>query len=976
MVTKKYRMSKKASIKKTLSLAAVILCVAAIRTNAQIIISSDIFESVSYKLEAQVVDSLSNEPIPFASVYLMPKKDSLITNFSLTDTLGNVMLNEITRGDYDLHVEFLGYKPYLKSIYMRDDRNLRTIKLQPDLERINAAKVSAVGEAIEFKQDTIIYNASSFRSLAGDNLSDLLKKMPGIEVGEDGNVSVNGKSVSKITVNGKTFFMGDNKAALDNIPATFVNKVKVTEKDDDKAEFTGIKTGEKETEMDVELKDEYKEGFFGNLKLAGGSSMKGKNDSEFIADKPFLLDASTMISAYGEKNQLTTIANARNVQSDDDVYMISYGSAEDNLNLGFDGIRSSWSAGSNLNTEAIKGMDTNVSLMFSHDNVDKKSRSDRTTFMEEGGNLMDEQVTAGGGSLDNLNLKFSLENQNDDKYTLEFAPRLSYKKLNESSNTTSRSSTGDAEKNRSESFNSSSMEQYNTGGWLDLGITDLGKEGRTIYFYNDFTAQSTLGNARDVSSVWYAGSTAPVEKNILYDKDNRYYNIFSTLDYVEPVGEDWELNAKFELDYRARKNHSDAFNADGSANDYYSSVIDNKYTVLQSELLAQYSKNDFTLHFGASLQFIENRNYARSYGLDTRTGEGDWQKNIAPYLRLKWTKNKINYMISASRYSSQPTPASITPSFNLINPTRLTLGNIYLKPSFENSLMADIRGTVGATRFSLYSYSTFTKNAQVSAVWFDPNSIRHSISVNSSKPQYQIVFNGDLTIPLNKEKTLSLRYAPYYSISHSTAYQSGGILDGIDINRFEYSKFMDSFWGDESGNRFYSGESGFKESISNQTILQNNLYLNLNFERFSMQTTLSTTNRKSEYSLDPKANTSTWNSRIYLRPEYTTKSDITLSMTASYNILRGYGSGYDRNYMEMDLKLQKSFKAFSLALIGIDLFNSAGSSLGRSVGDNYVQNSYELIMGRRVLLQFTWNFGKMSAAKAGSAQNAQMNMIW
>ncbi len=960
-----------------LFISAIILSAAnLLNASAQLVISADLFESVSYKIEAQVLDSLNNEPVPFASVYLMPKKDSMITNFSLSDISGNVVLNEVTRGDYNLHVECLGYEPYIKDMYIQADRNLGTIRLQTDVKSIDAATISSVGKAMEFKQDTIIYNASSFHSLAGDNLSDLLKKMPGIEVGEDGNVKVNGKSVSKISVNGKTFFMGDNKAALDNIPATFVNKVKVTEKDNDKAEFTGIKTGDKETEMDVELKDEYKKGFFGNLKLGSGTSVKGKNDNEFVADRPFLMDASTMISAYGEKNQLTTIANARNVVSDDAVvFMVSSGTAEDNLNLGNDGIGSSWSAGTNLNTEVIKGMDSNVSLMFIHDSVEKKSRSDRTSFMEKGEELLDEQESEGAGSTDQLTLKLEVENKNTDKYTLEFAPRIYYKRFNESSNTNSRSSIDHEEKNRSESFNSSSLEQYFAGGYLDLGVTDLAKEGRTVYLYSDFMAHNTFGNSRDISSLWYAGNNSPTKKNILYDKNNSYYNIYSTLDYIEPLAENWDLNATFSLDYSLRKNYSDAFNADGSGNDYYSSIIDNHYTSLEGNILAQYSKDLFSIYFGTSLQFIENRNYARSYGLDTETGKNDWQKNISPYLRLQWTKNKISYSIRANSYSSQPSPANIIPNLSIINPTRLTIGNIYLKPSFENTFMVDARGSAGDLMFSLYSYGTFTKNAMVSAVWFDRNSIRHSIPVNSGKPQYSIDFNGDISIPLNREKTLSIRYAPYYGIIRSVSYQSGGVMEGIDIDRFEYSKFMDSFYGDGTGNRFYSGESGFRESVSTQTVFNNNLHINLNFERFNMLINLSASNRKSKFSLDPKANVNSWNNAIYLRPQYTTVSDVSMSMTASYNILRGYGSGYDRNYLNMGLKVQKSFKAFSLALIAQDIFNGAGNSLRYTIGDNYVQNSYNLVMGRRVLLRFTWNFGKMSAAKAGSAQNASMNLM-
>ncbi len=956
-------------------LAVVAAAVLSIRANAQIIISGDFFEKVSYTIETQVVDSLSNEPLAYASVYLMPKKDTLITNFSLTDTLGTAVLKEVTRGEYYFHVELMGYLSYKKSMYIRGDKNLGTIKLQIDRERLEAAKVSAVGEAIEFKQDTIIYNASSFRSLAGDNLSDLLKKMPGIEVGKDGDVKVNGKSVSKITVNGKTFFMGDNKAALDNLPATFVNKVKVTEKDSDQAEFTGIKTGEKETEMDVELKDEYKKGFFGNLKVAGGTSIKGKEENEFVADRPVLLDASTMLSAYGEKNQVTTIANVKNVSADDVAMMIvSYGGASDNLSLGFDGVRSGWSVGSNMNSSGIKGMDTNVSVMFNHDKADSKSRSDRTTFMEAGDDLVDVQESEGSGTLDYLNVNFEMEKKDRKKYNFAFRPRFGYKNLNDFTNSTSVSSMGDQERNHSEAFSSSSMQQYEAGGYLSFGVKDLGRKRRSLNLGLSGTFQSTFGNSIDRSTVWFTGGQGTQERDLLYDKDNVYYVISPTLSYVEPLGDYWSLNASFSSSFSTRKNLADAFNADGTANDYYTSIVNNRYTSFGGDLLAQYSKDKFTLYFGVNTDFIENRNFARSYGLDTETGKDDWQRNISPYLRLRWTKGKMNYSAMFNSSTSQPTASNIIPTFNIVNPTRLSLGNIYLKPSFGNWVNLSARGNLKNVRLSLSAYGRINDNAQVSATWFDKNSIRYSIPVNSLRSQYSFDVNGNLTIPLNKKKTVSISYSPYVSMRRSMGYQAEGILDGIDVAAFEYSDFMASFWGDASGNRFYSGESGFRESVTNQYTISNYLELELNFERFSMSAEASSSNSRSTYSLDPKANTSTWRHSFSLDPEYTAPYEIAISADMSYTMLRGYGSGYDRNYVNLGLKIQKSFKEFSFALVGKDLFNSADSHR-HTVGEDYVQDSYSLIMGRMVMLQFTWNFGKMNASQGLAARNATFNMM-
>ena len=141
----------------------------------------------------------------------------------------------MTRGTYILTVEMLGYKTYNKECYFsfdweRDSVDLGIIHMSEDAEMLDAAHVSAIGNPIEIKQDTIIFNAASF--IMGENsmLEDLLKRMPGMEVSKDGTVKYNGETIQKITVGGKTFFFDDPKMALKNLPAKVVDKVKVIDK--------------------------------------------------------------------------------------------------------------------------------------------------------------------------------------------------------------------------------------------------------------------------------------------------------------------------------------------------------------------------------------------------------------------------------------------------------------------------------------------------------------------------------------------------------------------------------------------------------------------------------------------------------------------------------------------------------------------------------------------------------------------------
>ena len=223
---------------------------------AQVVVLNDnMWASRLAELHATVVDSLSNEPVPYASFYVIPEKDTTITNFTLTDAEGKAKLEEVPYGRYTLHVDMMGYRPVTKTRYFRDRWvDLGTIRLVVDEHYLDAAVVTDKGNPVTVKGDTLEYNASSFYVGSNAMLKDLLKKMPGIEVSDDGTVKVNGEPVDKITVGGKTFFFNDKSAALNNLPAAVVDKIRVTDRASESTRSTGIEDGSKEKVMDVVLK--------------------------------------------------------------------------------------------------------------------------------------------------------------------------------------------------------------------------------------------------------------------------------------------------------------------------------------------------------------------------------------------------------------------------------------------------------------------------------------------------------------------------------------------------------------------------------------------------------------------------------------------------------------------------------------------------------------------------------------------------
>ena len=310
------------------------------------------------RVKAKVLDLKTSAPISFATIYLIPQGDTTITNFAISNENGDVVMEKVASGKYVLNAELLGYKTFTKpyEIYQAPgwDLDLGTIGMEESTESIDASTITAAGNPITIEDDKVIYNASSFR--VGENavLEDLLKKMPGIQVSDDGTATVNGEKVDRITVDGKTFFFGDPSIAIKNLPAKIVERISVSRQKSKSDQMQGISNEfDKETVMDVELKEEYKEGWFGDARLGAGATLNGEDGSPLTEGTKALFDGNLMASIYGEKDQAVFIANGYNTQRSDDNSSTSDLPEDDYSNLG--GLTTAVRAGANYNTSRIKG---------------------------------------------------------------------------------------------------------------------------------------------------------------------------------------------------------------------------------------------------------------------------------------------------------------------------------------------------------------------------------------------------------------------------------------------------------------------------------------------------------------------------------------------------------------------------------------------------------------------------------------------
>lgn len=949
---------------KRLFIAFVLLTVC-ILSRSQVILDWDqLSRYQNVRLLLSVVDAKTGEALPYATVYLVPQGDTTVTNFALTDSKGAVDMRDIKPGKYEVNVELIGYNPYMKVHELKGwEKNLGEIALEENPEFIDAATITAIGNPIIVKRDTIEYNANAFRVGENAMLGDLLKKIPGMEVAEDGTVKVNGEAVDKITVGGKTFFFNDPSMAVKNLPARVVNKIKVIDKDKPQAAFTGVSNGkeDKEKVMDLELKDEFKDGWFGNVKAGVGANIPGKNSNELTEKSKPLYNGNFLVSGYNEHDQLVLLGGAQNAPDPGSGGFFFFGDGMDAFDSKM-GQVTSGNIGANVNTDRIKTFQTSGGVTYKHSFKDAKELSARTSFMGDGSaDLFTSGRYDGTGSSDVVNVSFQMERDSKEKVMFNIYPRFSFTRKDRNILDSSVSSRGGTQANSSSSSTLSLSKDLSTGVSFWTGIKDIGKKRRSITLGGNVTFDGSIGDSHETRNTTAAGSVVE-SRDLLYDNNSRYLGYGGDIAYTEPFGEKWSVQARAEGRFSRSHSGKDATDASsGNPNDYYSSIYDARYASLNERLLVQYSNAPTNITAGLQVEQTRSQTYSRNLGKES-TAPGEWQVNLAPYVNARYTKDTFTATLRASGRSSTPSGSRILPALNISDPLQISTGNIYLRPSFSQDYNLGFSYNNPKTFAFIYlgGGASLSSKSIVSASWFDPNGIRYSIPVNAKSPSVNAYVYATANRPLDRNRQLSLELDGYLNVGTSNSFQATGTLPGLNTSSFNYTEMMASFWGDSSGDRFYSGQSGFEQSKTSALRWSASASLRWTPEHFTANAGYGVQNHISKYSLNPAANTSTWDHTFSASVMYKTDGGWEFQTDAVYTIYKGYAEGFNDPELIWNASVSKSIKAFTLSLKMADILGQTRSRW-HSVAEEYVLDTYRNTLGRYFIFSVAWNFGKMNA---------------
>lgn len=239
-------------------------------------------------------------PMVSGSVVLLSPSDSTMQSFGITNKQGHFEIKNIKKGDYILQISFIGFETLYRRITIPvQDNNLGAIEMESNPVDIQEVTVVREYVPISLRHDTVEFNAAAFKVKPDAVAEDLLKKLPGVEVDRAGNIKAMGEDVKKLFVDGKEFFGNDPKVATKNVPADAIDKVQFYDRKTEEAMFTGIDDGSRQKVVNLKLREDKKNGVFGNLMAGAGTGEHWQGNAKAYR--------------FSDKMQLAALGMANNV---------------------------------------------------------------------------------------------------------------------------------------------------------------------------------------------------------------------------------------------------------------------------------------------------------------------------------------------------------------------------------------------------------------------------------------------------------------------------------------------------------------------------------------------------------------------------------------------------------------------------------------------------------------------------------------
>ena len=892
-----------------------------------------LFSALSYsqnmKVSGRLVDSSGIQPIHQASIMAIHLRDSVLVSYTRSNANGEFAINNLPLDSFQLVIEHNNWTPrsiYLMGSAKKSTFELPDIRLYPKVQDVQAVVVTRNRNAMYFSGDTLVFVADSFKVAENAVVEDLLKKLPGIKVEDDGSITSQGKEISQVLVDGDEFFGSDPTIATKNLAANGVESVQVYEK---KNEDAAAGEDDKIQVLDLKLKDEAKRGYFGKAAVASdlnqGAADEAFYESELLFNKfdktqkisVFMLASNTPKSSFGFGDM-----NKFGLDNERDASGMNFwdrDSRGDNS-----GIPQTLKTGIYYNDRLSEKVKLGVNYAYYDSRLQANSSSQTQYFLADSSYYTKDSTnnqTFSSSHRFNMNLQIDI----DSLTKLELKPNVHFDE-----GTQNNTSINDFRDDNFSSYLLTNINNnYDSKGISSnseailrrkFGKKDRELEAKYILRYNDNSSDGQLVT-RDSTNNTLSFDTINNQQKTNNNLSNTHY---TTLTYTEPLSKSFLLTTEYFLEFgnsnQARYTYNpdlnNQFNIIDSlfTNDFVNERFQQRGTMMLTYL---YKSHRVTGGLGFRNIQIDNINQFSNVGINQNIS--NFLPNFAYQFKPSMAK-RIN--IRYSTYSAPPSANDLQPVRDNTNPNRIQEGNPDLKPNYQHQL--NFNANIWQAMTGRYIWSggnaTFTQNAFGNSTTFDQLGRTISKTINVDGNMFATIYAGGGYPILNRKLT----FEPSFNASY-----------------FRNNNFINNQLNATSTTTL---NGSFSIEVSLDSL---ELNIGTDYTYVNPVTTLSAFSNQ-PYSTQNYFMTGDWRFPAHFRFKW----------ELNYTMNRGRADAFNRDIFIVDLEVQKAFLKTENLILGLsinDLLNQ-NINLQRTVSGNMITDNYTRIITRYFLLRLTYKF--------------------
>lgn len=729
-----------------------------------ILLSCAAFGQNSFTIKGKAISKEVNKPLESATIYITSAKDSTVIDYTISNKNGSFEIKARKLNQpFLVKVASLGYQTWEKEYpKLTSDMDLGEIFIADAVTTLGEVEIIGEAPPVRIKNDTLEFNASSFKVRPDSNVEALIKQLPGVEIDKDGKITVNGKEVNEILVNGKSFFGKDGKVAIKNLPAEIIDKIQVSDTKTKEEKLSGEGASSDNKSINITIQEDKNKGLFG--KFTGGYGTDDRYES------------SGLFNYFKDKQKISVLASSNNINAvgfsmDEifdamgggrNIYSNSNGSfAIDGMSFGGnEGITQSSMIGINFADEWFKKFEPNGSYFYTNSKTDNDTRSRTENFLtsEDGTNstFITESSGTSNTKSDGHNLNFEFEYKIDSLTTLSLRPTFAksnsvYRNLSEQFST---NDLGLVNESTSSVRNDNSSTNFENEMYLQRRFK---KKGRSIGFvFNNTNKNNDKDNITNSETYFYQDPdiTEDIRQQREFNdiKENTYY---ARVGYAEPVADSLSLTMRASYEWKNYDNGKATYNLNEATNQYsdfnnlLSYDLESRTRTFNPSVSLNLRKNKYSGGVSLGTKVISLENTSSYDGAMSNVNKNYIYPSANAWLNFRLSKSKSIYMYY--NFDVQmPTASQILPVVDLTNPLYQITGNPDLDPTKNHNIHLNYNDYDYASKSGFYIYAGFTYYEQqiVASRVFDPTDLINRTTYQNINDTYSsyVGFHWNKTI--------------------------------------------------------------------------------------------------------------------------------------------------------------------------------------------------------------------------------------